>query len=74
MQTVLVQEQPMPVYWSKWEPVIKVDPSKVHLLYEPRFITPCVANITERKSFVSIFEFPTRVWIQYKGKVDPVLN
>jgi hypothetical protein len=32
-------------------------PGKVHLLYEPRYVIPCVGNLTEEKSCVSMSEF-----------------
>jgi hypothetical protein len=35
--------------------------NKVHPLYELRYVTPCVDNLTEENPYVSMFEFPTGV-------------
>jgi hypothetical protein len=32
---------------------------KVHLLWEPRYVILRVGNLTEEKTLVSVFEFPT---------------
>jgi hypothetical protein len=31
---------------------------KVHLFYEPGYVISCVANLTEKNSSISIYEFP----------------
>jgi hypothetical protein len=31
---------------------------KVYLIYESGYVTPCVGNLTEENSRVSMFEFP----------------
>jgi hypothetical protein len=33
--------------------------SSVHLLYEPMYVIPFVGNLTEERSYVSLFEFPS---------------
>jgi hypothetical protein len=35
----------------------------VHLLYKPGYLILCVSNRMEENSSVSIFEFPTGIWI-----------
>jgi hypothetical protein len=32
-------------------------PYEVHLRYEPEYFIPCVATLTEEKSYNSMFEF-----------------
>jgi hypothetical protein len=53
--------------------VILVSAGKLHLLYEPGYITLRVGNITEEKSRVGMSEFPTGVSIpEVCSKQNPV--
>jgi hypothetical protein len=40
-----------------------VECSKVHPLFEPAHVIPCVGNLTEEKYCVVMFEFHTGLWI-----------
>jgi hypothetical protein len=37
---------------------VKVGQDKVHPLCDPEYFLPCIANLTEGKSFVHMFELP----------------
>jgi uncharacterized protein YlxP (DUF503 family) len=49
---------------------MKVSLHEVHLLYELRYVTTRVGNLTQRKSSVSITEFPFYVRISETKKVN----
>jgi hypothetical protein len=34
---------------------------KVNPPYEPRYVIPCVGNLTDEKFFVGVCEFPTAI-------------
>jgi hypothetical protein len=37
--------------------------TKVHLIYEPRYVIPRVGHLREQNLYVSMFELPTGVWM-----------
>jgi hypothetical protein len=39
--------------------LLAIECSRLHALYEPRYVIPCVGNITEGESCGSVFEFST---------------
>jgi hypothetical protein len=64
-------------YGSKRAVLLMMMMTKVHLMYEPEYVTPCVANLTEENSCGSMFEFRTGVWFPTATvllHVDPIIK